>query len=209
MLRSCLVCFFCFITMCSSWLTFPQDQVDTTIIEDNDDILLNFKVKQNIIGSSSNLNFASPGMVVKCSWVSPAAESVKSDLLARLQTVVFRHPKHTILFFFKLPPKAMMKEEMVGSWCNHLFLPYIPKLNLVTGIFFAQTARSSKALRASMEYCIKLMQYFMLASVYGCDFLPEFPPNQHVDRLFIATLASEICQWSWWKMLLRPKPSDF
>jgi hypothetical protein len=64
--------------MCSSWLTFPQVQLPITIPQNGRTVE---SVTQNIIGPSSNLNFASPGTVVKWSWVSPATGSVESDIL--------------------------------------------------------------------------------------------------------------------------------
>ena len=58
------------LTMCSSWLTFPQ----VTVIPQFNNCNVEY-VKQDIIGSSSNLIFASRGMVVKWSWVLPGIES--------------------------------------------------------------------------------------------------------------------------------------
>jgi hypothetical protein len=75
---------------------FLYEQLPITISQDNNGGTIE-GVKQNIIGSSSNLNFSSPGMVVKCSWVSPAAESVESDLL-RDCSGLFGTPKHYYSF---------------------------------------------------------------------------------------------------------------
>ena len=96
-------------TMCSSWLTFPQaiaiPRFNGRTVE---------YVKQNIIGSSSNLNFASPGVVVKCSWVSLAAESIESDLL-RDCSGLFGTPRHYYSFL------ACHGNDLPAT--NHLFLP--------------------------------------------------------------------------------------
>ena len=80
--------------MCSSWLTFPQAQLPISIPQNGRTVE---SVTQNIIGSSSNLNFASPGTVVKWSWVSPTTESVESDLL-RDCSGLFGTPKHYYSF---------------------------------------------------------------------------------------------------------------
>jgi hypothetical protein len=96
-------------TMCSSWLTFPQ----ATAIPQFNDRTVEY-VKQNIIGSSSNLNFTSPGVVVKWSWVSPATESVESDLL-RDCSGLFGTPKHYCSFL------ACHGNDLPTT--NHLFLP--------------------------------------------------------------------------------------
>ena len=71
--------FLCLI-MCSSWLTFSTSTITYYDATRQRSYCTVEEVKQKIFGSSSNLNFASPlaGMVVKCSWVSPAAESVES-----------------------------------------------------------------------------------------------------------------------------------
>ena len=98
--------------MCSSWLTFPQARLLITIPQENSRTVEN--VTQNIIGSSSNLDFASPGMVVKCSWVSMAAESVESDLL-RDCSGLFGTPKHYYSF--------LVSHGNNSPATNHLFLP--------------------------------------------------------------------------------------
>ena len=96
-------------TMCLSRLTFPQaiaiPRFNGRTVE---------YVKQNIIGSSSNLNFASPGVVVKWSWVSLAAESVESDLL-RDCSGLFGTPRHYCSFL------ACHGNDLPTT--NHLFLP--------------------------------------------------------------------------------------
>ena len=100
---------FLFLTMYSSWLTFPQE----TAIPHFNDRNVEY-VKQNIIGSSSKLNFASSGLVVKCSWVSLAAKSVESDLL-RDCSGLFGIPKHCYSFL------ASHGNDLPAT--NHLFLP--------------------------------------------------------------------------------------
>ena len=69
---------------------------------------------QNIIGSSSISNFAFPGTVVKSSWVSPAAESVESDLL-RDCSGFFGTPKHYYSFL------ASHGNDSPAT--NHLLIP--------------------------------------------------------------------------------------
>jgi hypothetical protein len=91
---------------------FLQEQLPITILQDNGHTIED--VKQNIIGSSSNLNFASPGTVVKCSWVSPAAKSVESDLL-RDCSGLFGTPIHYYSFL------ASHGNDSPAT--NHLFLP--------------------------------------------------------------------------------------
>ena len=96
----------------SSWLTFPQAILPIKITQENGHAIEN--VTQNIIGFSSNLNFASPGMVVKCSWVSPAAKSIESDLL-RDCSGLFGTPKHYYSF--------LASHGNNSPATNHLFLP--------------------------------------------------------------------------------------
>ena len=98
--------------MRSSRLTFPQAILPITITQENGYAIEN--VTQNIIGFSSSLNFASPGMVVKCSWVSPAAESIESDLL-RDCSGLFGTPKHYYSF--------LASHGNNSPATNHLFLP--------------------------------------------------------------------------------------
>jgi hypothetical protein len=101
------------LVMCSSWLTFPQAQLPIAIPQDNGRTVEN--VPQNIIGSLSNLNFASPGMVLKCSWVSPAAESVESDLLRDCSGLFGTPKKHYYSFL------ASHGNDSPAT--NHLLLP--------------------------------------------------------------------------------------
>ena len=98
--------------ICSSWLTFSQEQLPIAIPQDDGHTVE--EVKQNIIGFSSNLSFASPGIVVKWSWVSPATESVESDLL-RDCSGLFGTPKHYYSF--------LASHGNGSPATNHLFLP--------------------------------------------------------------------------------------
>ena len=95
--------------ICSSRLTFPQ-----VITIPQDDGRTVEEVKQNVIGSTSGLNFASPGIVVKWSWVSLAAHSVESALL-RDCSGLFGTPKHYYSFL------ACHGDDSPAT--NHLFLP--------------------------------------------------------------------------------------
>ena len=99
--------------MRSGWLTFPQAQLPIMIPQKNGRTIES--VTQNIIGSSSSLNFASPGMVVKCSWVSPADENVESDLVLRDCSDLFGTPKYYYSFL------ASHGNDLPAT--NHLFLP--------------------------------------------------------------------------------------
>ena len=103
---------FLYFIMCSSWLTFPQGKLLTTVPQYKGRIVEN--VEQNIIGSSSNLSFASPGMVVKCSWVSPTTKSVESDLL-RDCSGLYGTPKHYYSF--------LACHGNGSPATNHFFLP--------------------------------------------------------------------------------------
>ena len=71
-------------------------------------------VTQNIIGSSSDLDFASPGIVLKSSWVSLTSESIEYDVL-RECSGLFGTPKHYYSFL------ACHGNESPAT--NHLFLP--------------------------------------------------------------------------------------
>jgi hypothetical protein len=120
--------------MCSSWLTaayFLQEQIPITISQDSGHTIE--EIKQNIIGSSSNLNFASPGMVVKCSWVSLAAESVESDLL-RDCSGLFGTPIHYYSFL------AFHGNDSPAT--NHLFLPDDTEIESCYWNLFRQNAGS-------------------------------------------------------------------
>ena len=163
--------------MRSSWLTLPQGQSSIMIPRGNgctvEDIY------------HSNLNFDFLGMVVK--GVSPGAESVESDLFA-IATVFLALQNITIIF---LPPMAII--HRLPTIFSFLM---IPKLNLVIGIFFAQT---SGRLTDVVSRCISLplwsligarrcsfLQYYMLAPVCGCDFLsPSFPASFHLTNMLI------------------------
>ena len=103
--------FLCFM-MCSRWLTFPQEQLPIVIPQDNSRSVK--EVTQNIIGFSSNLSFASPGVVVKSSWVSPVTGGVESDLL-RECSGLFGTPNHYYSFL------ACHGNNSPAT--NHLFLP--------------------------------------------------------------------------------------
>ena len=116
--------------ICSSWLTFPQEQLLITIPHDNGRTVES--VTQNIIGSSSNLRFASPGMVVKCSWVSPATKSVESDLL-RDCSGLFGTPKHYYSFL------ACHGNDSPAT--NHLFLPDDSEIESCYWNLFREDAR--------------------------------------------------------------------
>ena len=98
--------------MCSRWLTFPKEQLPTVIPQNNSRAVE--EVKQNIIGFSSDLSFASPGIVVKWSWVSPTTESVESELL-RDCSGLFGVPKHYYSFL------SCHGNDSPAT--NHLFLP--------------------------------------------------------------------------------------
>ena len=65
------------------WFTFPQEQLPIAIRQYNGRTVE--EVKQEIIGFSSDLSFAPPGVVIKWSWVSPATRGVESDLLQHWQ----------------------------------------------------------------------------------------------------------------------------
>ena len=182
--KSRLVRFFVLICV-QVGLLFRQEQLPITIPQDNGRTVE--EVKQNIVGSLSNLNFASPGMVVKCSWVSPAAESVESDLLHDCSGL-FGTPKHYYSF--------LASHGNNSPATNHLFLPGDTEIESCYWNLFRQdagspdrrglwvyissfaghslvTAPSSKALiHAVFHACLGM-----------CDFLPEFPPDQHVDRV--------------------------
>ena len=110
---------------------FPQEQFPITIPQDNGRAV--GVVKQNIIGSLSNLNFASPGIVVKCSWVSPAAESIESGLL-RDCSGFFGTPKHYYSFL------ASHGNDSPAT--NHLFLPDDTEIESCYWNLFHQVARS-------------------------------------------------------------------
>jgi hypothetical protein len=98
--------------ICSSWLTFPQEQLPIAIRRQNGRAVK--EVKQNIIGLSSDLSFAPPGVVIKWSWVSPATRSVESELL-RDCSGLFGAPKHFYSF--------LANHGDYSPATNHLFLP--------------------------------------------------------------------------------------
>jgi hypothetical protein len=90
-------------------------------------------VNQDIIGSSTDLDFASPGVVVKCSWVSPAAETVESNLL-RDCNGLFGTPKHYYSFL------ASHGNDSPAT--NHLFLPDDTEIKSSYWSLFRPDARS-------------------------------------------------------------------
>ena len=118
--------------MRSSWLTFPQALLPITITQENGHAIEN--ITQNIIGFSSNLNFASPGMVVKCSWVSLAAESIESDLL-RDCSGLFGTPKHYYSF--------LASHGNNSPATNHLFLPDDTEIESCYWNLFGPNAKSA------------------------------------------------------------------
>ena len=98
--------------ICSSWLTFSQEQIPIAIRQYNGRTVE--EVNQEIIGLSSDLSFASPGIVIKWSWVSPATRGVESDLLQDCSGL-FGTPKHYYSFL------ACHGNDSPAT--NHLFLP--------------------------------------------------------------------------------------
>jgi hypothetical protein len=98
--------------ICSSWLTFPQEQLPIAIRRQNGRDV--GEVKQDVIGFSSDLIFAPPGVVIKWSWVSLATRSVESELL-RDCSGLFGTPKHNYSFL------ACHGDYSPAT--NHLFLP--------------------------------------------------------------------------------------
>jgi len=90
----------------------PLKQLPIAIPRDNGRTIE--EVKQNIIGSSSNLSFTSPGTVIKWSWVSLATERIESELL-RDCSGLFGTPKHYYSFL------ACHGNDSPAT--NHLFLP--------------------------------------------------------------------------------------
>jgi hypothetical protein len=121
-----------FVLFCvQGWLIFLQEQVPITVPQDNSRTVEN--VKQNIIGSSSNLNFASPGMVVKCSWISLSDESVESELLCDCSGL-FGTPKHYYSFL------ASHGDNSPAT--NHLFLPDDTEIESCSWNLFREDARS-------------------------------------------------------------------
>ena len=103
--------FLCFM-ICSRWLTFPQEHLPITIPQDNGRIPE--EVEQNVNEFPLNLSFASPGIVFKSSWVSPATGGIESDLL-RECSGLFGTPNHYYSFL------ACHGNKSPAT--NHLFLP--------------------------------------------------------------------------------------
>ena len=88
--------------ICWSWLTFPQEQSPIAILQYNGCIIKEFK--REIIGFSSDLNFAAPGVVIKWSWSLRRPGAL--DLPFFTIVVVFSaHQDITILF---LPAMVMI-----------------------------------------------------------------------------------------------------
>ena len=146
------------------------------------------EVKQKIIGSPSNLSFASPGIVIKWSWVSLASQSIESDLL-RDCSGLFGTPKHYYSFL------ACHGNDSPAT--NHLFLPDDTEIESCYWNIFHQEARSpdrrglwvyiSSFAGHSLETARspKMLIHAVFHACLGmcCDFLPEFPPDQHVNRV--------------------------
>jgi len=99
-----------------------EEHLPITIPQDSGRILE--VVEQNIITVSPNLNFASPGIVVKSSWVSPVSGGVESDLL-RECSGLFGTPNHYYSF---LACHAIIRQLPTIS-----FFLMMMKLGLVTG----------------------------------------------------------------------------
>ena len=100
------------LTLCSRWLTFPQEQIPIAIRRYNSRTIE--EVNQNVTNLPADFNFAAPGIVVKWSWVSLAAEDVESDLLRECSDL-FGTPKHYYSFL------ACHGNDSPAT--NHLFLP--------------------------------------------------------------------------------------
>ena len=148
--------------------------------------------RRHYAGYHSNLNFAFLGMVVK--GVSPGAGSVESDLFA-IATVFSALQNITIIF---LPLMAII--HRLPTIFSFLM---IPKLNLVIGIFFAQTPGR---LTDVVSRCISLLLWSLIGDspkpedAHSCsitclpryvlwlfvpEFPSEFPPDEpNPERLF-------------------------
>ena len=157
--------------MCLSWLTFPQVQLPIVISRNNDRKVDD--VTQNIIGSASNLNFAS-GVVVKSSWVSPAAESIESDLL-RDCSGLFGTPNHYYSF--------LACHGNGSPATNHLFLPNDTEIESCYWPLFRSEAKPPE----------KRGLWVYISSFSGHSLVTARSPKMLIHAVLHACLG----MWSW------------
>ena len=153
----------------SSWLTFSQEQIPIAIRQYNGRTVE--EVNQEIIGLSSDLSFASPGVVIKWSWVSPATRGVESDLLQDCSGL-FGTPKHYYSFL------ACHGNDSPAT--NHLFIPNDTEIESCYWNLFRPDAKTPER-RALWVYILSFFwslvgdsQQFKSARPCGIPCLPRY-----------------------------------